>query len=111
MLLCLLALPALACGLDTATHVPTAPPAVLQSPVLGLNPVSGPPGTVVNVSAAGFPQGTTVNLFLSPTAATSPNPVAQNLTIGSGGILTFALQLPESVNNTPLTGTTPLNFT
>jgi hypothetical protein len=84
---------------------------VLQNPVLGLNPISGPPGTIVNVSAAGFPQGTTVNLFLAPTTTTSPTPVAQNLAIGSGGILTFALQLPESVNNTPLTGTTPLNFT
>src|SRR5260221_6984401 len=110
-ILSLLALPAIACGLDTATPVPTAPPAVLQSPVLGLNPVSGPPGTVVNVNAAGFPVGTTVNLFISTTTTPSPTPVAQNLAIGSGGILTFALQLPSSINNTPLSGTTPLNFT
>jgi hypothetical protein len=111
LFLSLLALPAMACGLDTATPVPTSPPALLQSPVLGLNPVSGAPGTVVNVSAAGFPQGTTVNLFLAPTTATSPNPVAQNLTIGSGGILTFAMQLPDSLNGTAITGTMPLNFT
>ncbi len=110
-ILSLLALPAIACGLDTATPVPTAPPAVLQSPVLGLNPVSGPPGTVVNVNAAGFPVGTTVNLFISTTTTPSPTPVAQNLAIGSGGILSFALQLPSSINNTPLTGTTPLTFT
>ncbi|HLY26825.1 MAG TPA: Gmad2 immunoglobulin-like domain-containing protein [Aggregatilineales bacterium] len=108
--LLLLALPVLACDLSGAAPVPTAaPPPQLDVPVVGLNPISGPPGTVVSVSAAGFPTDAKVNLYISPATGTNPNPVAQNLTIGPGGILKFAMQLPDTLNGTPLaTGTTDL---
>ncbi len=111
-ILLMLALPALACNLsDSPTPVPTAAPApVLQNPVVGLNPVSGPPGTVINVSVAGFPAGATVNLFLAPVNSSNPNPVAQNLTIGPGGILTFAMQLPGTLNGTAISDNAELNF-
>src|SRR5258708_7484349 len=113
IMLFVLALPGLACNLsESPTPVPTAaPPPVLQNPVVGLNPVSGPPGTIINVNAAGFPSGAQVNLFLSPINGANPSPVASNLTIGTGGILSFALQLPNNINGNPLTGTTDLNFT
>lgn|GEM_PF-949178 len=112
--LVLLALPAMACNLsESPTPIPTVPPAPpLQNPIVGLSPVSGPPGTVIRVAAAGFPTGSTVNLYLSGIdATTTPNPVAQGLNIGAGGVLTFALQLPNEVDGKTLSGTTPLNFT
>src|SRR5260221_13291675 len=107
------AMPLLACDVGTApTAVPTyAPPPVLQSPILGLNPVTGAPGTVINVAAAGFPEGAKVNLYLSVVNGATPAPVAQSLTIGSGGILSFALQLPGQINGTALTSNTDLIFT
>src|SRR5258708_12746847 len=113
LVLLLPTMPAIACSLtDSPTPVPTlAPPPVLGSPMLGLNPVSGAPGTSVNVGAAGFPVGSKVNLYLAPVNGANPNPVAQNLTIGTGGILSFALQLPDNINGTALTGTSDLNFT
>ena len=94
------AMPLLACDVGTApTAVPTyAPPPVLQSPILGLNPVTGAPGTVINVAAAGFPEGAKVNLYLSVVNGATPAPVAQSLTIGSGGILSFA-GLPGFLDN------------
>lgn len=107
------AMPVLACDVGTApTAVPTyAPPPVLQNPILGLSPVSGGPGTVINVAAAGFPEGAKVNLYVSQVNGTTPSPVAQSLTIGSGGILSFALQLPNQINGTALTSPTDLTFT
>jgi Immunoglobulin-like domain of bacterial spore germination len=112
LVLLVLALPTLACNLsESPTAVPTVPPALpLQNPVVGLNPVSGAPGTVVAVVAAGFPAGSRVNLYLSPIDTTTPNPVAQDLTIGANGTLTFALQVPDQLGNKTLSGTTPVNF-
>ena len=107
------AMPVLACDVGTApTAVPTyAPPPVSQNPILGLNPVTGAPGTVINVAAAGFPDGAKVNVYLSAPNAASPLTVAQGFTIGSGGILSFALQLPGKINGTDLTSNTDLTFT
>ncbi len=112
LVLLALALPAIGCNLsESPTAVPTVPPApALQNPVVGLNPVSGSPGTVVSVVAAGFPAGSKVNVYLSTIDAPAPNPIAQDLTIGSGGILTFAMQVPDRIGNASLSGTTPLNF-
>ncbi len=105
VLILLMAVPSLACGLSTGSPAPTsAPPPQLDVPVLGLNPISGPPGTVVSVSAAGFPPSAKVNLYISPVNGANPNPVAQNLTIGDGGILKFAMQLPDTLNGTPIPG-------
>src|SRR5258708_12523929 len=113
LVLLLPTMPAIACSLtDSPLPAPTrAPPPVLGSPMLGLNPVSGAPGTIVNVGAAGFPVGSKVNLYLGPVNGANPNPVAQNLTIGTGGILSFALQLPANIKGHPLPGTIDLNFT
>jgi hypothetical protein len=109
---------ATACNLtESPTPVPTSPPPpVLPSPFLGLSPVSGPPGTVIRVAVAGFPAGAQVNVYIDAgqpggAAPSASNPVMQDLTIGAGGILTFDYQLPAQINNTTLTGTTPLNFT
>jgi len=103
VIILLMAVPSLACGLSTESPAPTAaPPPQLDVPVLGLNPISGPPGTVVSVSAAGFPPSAKVNLYISPVSGTNPNPVAQDLTVGPGGILKFAMQLPDTLNGTPL---------
>src|SRR5262249_16961650 len=113
LMLLVLALPALACNLsESPTPVPTiAPPPVLQNPVVGLNPVSGPAGTIISINAAGFPVGARVNLFLSPVSGTNPSPVASDLTVGAGGILSFALQLPSSINGTAITDSMALSFT
>jgi hypothetical protein len=107
-----------ACNLAEApTPVPTSPPPpVLSNPFLSLSPVSGPPGTVIRVAAAGFPAGAQVNVTIGVSqpgqaAPAAPNPVMQGLTIGAGGILTFDYQLPTQINNTTLTGTTALTFT
>jgi hypothetical protein len=108
---------ATACNLtESPTPVPASPPPVLPNPFLGLSPVSGPPGTVIRVAAAGFPVGLLVNFYINAdpaggTAPTASNPVIQNLTIGAGGILAFDFQLPTQINNTTLTDTTPLTFT
>jgi hypothetical protein len=119
MLVILLALPAMACNLtDAPTPIPTvAPPPVLQNPMVGLNPVSGAPGSIITIGAAGFPAGSKVNLSVAPvttttttTGSTTPA-VAQNLTIGAGGYLTFAYQLPNELNGTTIANNTPLNFT
>lgn len=112
IVLLMLLIPALACNLggSTAPTPTAAPQPVLTTPTLGLNPVVGAPGTVVNVSAAGFPVGTRVNLFLSPVSTPSTSPIT-TLTIGAGGILTFALQLPGQIGNTPVGNNTPLVFT
>ncbi len=111
-LLIVILLPALACNLgSTAAPTPTAaPPPALSSPTLGLNPVVGAPGTVINVAAAGFPVGTRVNLFISFVTTPSTAPLT-TLTIGAGGILSFALSLPDRINTTPLGNNTPLVFT
>jgi hypothetical protein len=68
---------------------------------------------VIRVAAAGFPVGAQVNVAISVSqpGGAAPNPVMQGLTIGAGGILTFDYQLPAQINNTTLTGTTPLTFT
>lgn len=68
------------------------------------------------MAAAGFPAGAQVNVYINASqpggaASTTSNPVMQSLTIGAGGILTFDYQLPTQINNTTLTGSTPLNFT
>ncbi|MCC7450909.1 MAG: hypothetical protein IT324_26070 [Anaerolineae bacterium] len=113
IVVCTLLFATLACNLnESPTPQPTiGPAAVLQNPVVGLNPVSGPPGTVIRVSAAGFPAGAKVNLYLSPIDAINQNPIAQDLTIAAGGVLSFAMQLPSQVGNTTLNGTVPLNLT
>lgn len=110
--LSVLALPMLACSLgESAQPTPTPQPApTISSPVVGLNPISGPPGTVIRVGAAGFPTGAKVNLYLTPVDVTTPNQVAQDLTIGAGGLLSFAMQLPDKLGDKTLSGTTPLNF-
>jgi hypothetical protein len=113
IVLMILAFASLACNLtEPPAPTPTiAPPPVLTTPVLGLNPVSGPPGTVINVGAAGFPVGTKVNLYLSPASTVSNTPVAQSLTIGTGGILSFAFQLPDTVNGKAIANNTNLIVT
>ncbi|MEP7286079.1 MAG: Gmad2 immunoglobulin-like domain-containing protein [Chloroflexota bacterium] len=112
ILLCVLVLPSVACNLGEAPPAtPTLAP-VLNTPIVGLNPISGAPGTVITVVIAGFPTGSSVNLFLSPAdAATSTTPIAQNLTIGAGGILSFAFQLPNTVNGTALNSPTSVSLT
>src|SRR5215813_10536322 len=111
LILLLMALPTIACNLSGSTTPPTVPaPPVLQSAVVGLNPNTGGPGTVVSVGAAGFPAGAKVNLYLNPVSAPAPVPIAEGLTIGDGGILSFAMQIPGQIGGTTLTGTTPLNF-
>jgi hypothetical protein len=109
---CVLTLPMLACSLgESAQPTPTPQPApTISSPVVGLSPISGPPGTVIRVGAAGFPTGAKVNLYLTPVDITTPNQVAQDLTIGAGGLLSFAMQLPDKLGDKTLSGTTPLNF-
>jgi hypothetical protein len=107
----LLALPSLACNLS-ASASPTVPPApILQSPVLGINPVSGAPGTVITVSAAGFPAGAKVNLYLSTASSPSLQPSVEGLTVTPGGVLTFSLQLPAQIGATMLSGTIPVVLT
>jgi immunoglobulin-like protein involved in spore germination len=107
-----LALPTLSCSLsESPTPVPTPQPApVLQTPVVGLSPISGAPGTLINVVVAGFPAGAKVNVFLSTLDATTANPEA-NLTIGAGGILMFSYQIPDKIGDKTLSGTTPINVT
>ncbi len=113
LILLALALPTLACSLsESPTAVPTVPPApALQNPVVGLNPVSGAPGTLISVVVAGFPAGSKVNLYLSTADVISPSPTAQDLSIGSGGILVFSMQIPTEVGGKTLSGSTPVNFT
>jgi len=113
IVVCALMFATLACNLnESPTPQPTiGPAAVLQTPMVGLNPVSGPPGTVIRVSAAGFPAGAKVNLYLSPIDAINQSPIAQDLTIAAGGVLSFAMQLPSQVGNTTLSGIMPLNLT
>src|SRR5258706_8703279 len=107
MILMLFALPTLACNISGSAAAPTLPPPpVLQSPVVGLKPNTGGPGTVVNVGAAGFPSGAKVNLYLYPVNSTTPIPIAEGLTIGQGGLLSFAMQIPAQIGSTTLTGTT-----
>jgi hypothetical protein len=112
MCLSLLVLPTLACSLsESAAPTPTQQPApTISSPVVGLNPITGAPGTVIRVGAAGFPTGAKVNLFLTPVDVTTPNQVAQDLTIGAGGLLVFAMQLPDKLGDKTISGTMPLNF-
>ncbi len=113
--LLILILPALACNLGASSATPTPPvlptqiPAFNQ-PTLGLSPVVGPPGTIMNISAAGFATGTRVNLFVSTVNKTSTQPVT-TLTIGEGGYLKFAFQLPSAIDGTIIQNNTPLVFT
>jgi Immunoglobulin-like domain of bacterial spore germination len=113
LVLLLTALPSLACALsESPTAVPTPLPApVLQNPVVGLTPISGAPGTLVNVVVAGFPAGSRVNIYLSTLDTTNANPAAQDLNIGAGGILIFSMQVPDKIGDKTLTGTTPISFT
>jgi hypothetical protein len=112
LLLFVFLLPAIACNLSSEPSVPTSAPApVLQATVLGLNPVTGGPGTVITVSAGGFPAGAKVNLYIGNGTGTNAAPAAQNLTVTQGGVLSFALQLPDTINNQRLSGTTDLTFT
>jgi hypothetical protein len=110
----ILIVPALACNLGAASPtptptIPTQAPAFNQ-PTLGLSPVVGPPGTIMNISAAGFTTGTRVNLFVSTLSKTSTQPVT-TLTIGEGGFLKFAFQLPATVDGATIQNNTPLVFT
>jgi hypothetical protein len=112
--LLLLILPALACNLGASPStptpaIPTQAPAFNQ-PTLGLSPVVGPPGTIMNISAAGFTAGTRVNLFVSTLTKTSTVPIT-TLTIGEGGYLKFAFQLPSTIDGVQIQNNTPLVFT
>ncbi len=112
LLLILLALPALACGLSTGSTPPTALPTAPAPPIpiVGVNPVSGQPGQSVIVMAAGFPPGARVNLYLSPQNLPSTVPLTTLTTDGNGG-LSFAVQLPGQINNTPVTANMAIVFT
>src|SRR5262245_21329506 len=113
LVLLLMALPSLSCALsESPTAVPTPLPApILQNPVVGVTPISGVPGTLINVVVAGFPVGSRVNIYVSTLDTTNANPAAQDLTIGAGGILIFSMQVPDQVGGKTLTGTTPISFT
>jgi len=106
-------LPMLACNLGGSPPAPPtstpAPASGSSVPLVGLNPLSGPPGTTVTLAATGFPAGTQLDLFVSLLNAPSPTPLTV-LTAG-GGTLTFALQLPQQLNGTVLSDSTPLLFT
>jgi hypothetical protein len=111
----LLALSSLACNLSesppTVVPTPAAAAPALQIPVLGLQPVTGTPGTIINVGVAGFPAGSRVNLYLTTDGNTAvANPVARDLTIATGGILTFSVQLPAQVGGTTINRAMPLTM-
>ncbi len=104
-------LPALACNLGSAASTPTpAPPTPgISTPVVGISPVAGPPGTVISVAAAGYPPGSRVNLFLSPQNLPSTTPLT-TLTVGAAGTLGFAMAIPDQLNGTPITANETLIF-
>lgn len=102
-----LALANLACNLtgSTAGSNNAAP-----APVIGLQPLSGPPGTVITVAVTGFTPGALVNLLALPEGQVSPTVLARDLLIGASGSLNFALSLPAQIGTTPLTRTTALTL-
>jgi hypothetical protein len=102
----------LACNLGGS---PAAPPTVTPGqilpasvPLIGLNPLSGPPGTTITLTATGFPLNTQLDLYVSLFSAPSTAPLT---VLTAGNPLTFALQLPEQLNGSALTAGTPLLFT
>lgn len=95
---------------DTPTPVPVQAPAQLQVPVVGLQPVSGAPGTVIKIGVAGFPAGTRVGLNLSSSSSNTVQ-AAQDLPIDQSGDLIFSLTLPSQVGSDTLNRTLPLTFT
>ncbi|MHB8627314.1 MAG: Gmad2 immunoglobulin-like domain-containing protein [Aggregatilineales bacterium] len=106
-------LPMLACNLGSN---PPAPPTLtpvpftgLAVPLVALNPLSGPPGVAITLTAAGFPANSQLNLFVSLLSAPSATPLT--VLTASGGTVVFALQLPPQLNGTTLTDGTPLLFT
>jgi hypothetical protein len=113
LILLVLIIPALACNLGAPSPSPTPtlrPQSILNQATLGLSPIAGPPGSIVNISAAGFPAGSRVNLYISTISKPSTIPV-NTLTIGNEGVLVYALQIPDRIDNVPIPNNSPLVFT
>jgi hypothetical protein len=108
LLMVFLALPSLACNLSNPA--PTPPPTP-QTPSIGLQPVSGPPNTVITIAVAGFPAGAKVNLLATVDGSTTANLLARDLTISPAGTLTFAISLPAQIGTVALNRTTSLALT
>ncbi len=114
-LLCLLlcVFPVVACNLGSSPAAPptaiSAPVSGLTTPLVGLNPLSGPPGVAITLIGGGFPVNSQLNLFVSLLNAPSAAPLT--VLTASGGTVVFALQLPQQINGTTLTDGTPLLFT
>lgn len=114
-LLCLAVctLPILACNLGSSPSVPPtlipAPVTGLAVPLVGLDPLNGPPGVAITLTGGGFPVNSQLNLFVSLLSAPSATPLT--MLTASGGTVVFALQLPQQINGTVLTDGTSLLFT
>ena len=110
-----LLLPALACNLDNgAVTVATVIPgsttlSLLNAPLVGINPISGPPGTALTLTATGFAVGTQLSVFISTLNTPSSTP-ATVLTANAGANV-FVLPVPQQLNGVAVAGGTPLLFT
>src|SRR5579863_373523 len=118
MALMMLMLPALGCNLDSsASSLPTPTTFILTggatgaiaAPLVGLNPVSGPPNTTVTLMAGGFPLNVQLNVFIS--ALNTPNSAPITVLTANGGAVTYSLALPQQLNGVALANGTPLLFT
>ncbi|MBX3065042.1 MAG: Gmad2 immunoglobulin-like domain-containing protein [Anaerolineae bacterium] len=108
IMLLALAVATLACNLTGSTSGSNN---AVSTPVIGLQPLSGPPGTVITVAVSGFTPGALVNLLALPEGQASPTVLARDLLVGASGSLNFALSLPAQIGTTALTRTTALTLT
>jgi Immunoglobulin-like domain of bacterial spore germination len=108
-----IALVSLACTLTSGSPAPTSPAqqSALQVPIIGLEPTSGAPGTVITIGIADFPTGAKVNLLVTPDGATTPSVLARDLVVAQGGSLKFAFSLPTQIGTVTLNKNTPLMMT
>lgn len=101
--------PALACNLTNPALTPP-PTTIPQQPVIGVQPASGPPGTIITVAVAGFPAGAKVNLLATADGNPTPAVLARDLMITDGGGLNFAFNLPAQIGTQAINKTTTLTM-
>ncbi|MHB8625267.1 MAG: Gmad2 immunoglobulin-like domain-containing protein [Aggregatilineales bacterium] len=106
-------LPALACNLDngavTISTATPAPSAGFTIPLVGVNPISGPPGTTITLMATGFSVGTQLNVFIS--TLNTPSSTPATVLTANAGVNVFTLPVPQQLNGVAVAAGTPLLFT